>query len=398
LQTQRFTFDSSLFSLQVLLLRERDKEVLAKELEKFYELDNSATNAFFTYFNKFYRVEDRLVRWSPAWRLFYHASQENNMFAESWHNQLKIHHLHKKRNRRVDKLLDALQAAEKWYYMKATRHAFGRLSQPMQEREQKRKAAGLAIPDSNVAALSTDAWHVKSSRSEEHWTVERKRPYQNCPFRCSTTDCPHSLACNCPDFLASFLPCKHIWRLLSTNSAAPMQAIGSSNSSSNTPPAAPPNIQNATFASNSLLPRSNTVGATPANNLSKPNRFGAQHAPSPDLQKQALAISDMLCDSTVSEQQRKLVLAHIAQAQAIAGASSHQQQQPAALQITDNIHVNANHIPLTQEIPRKKRRTVTNRPELSLPTPEETASFKDLVLNEPESKSDRFGQTSFVFV
>ena len=80
------------------------------------------------YLEKFYFTEERLKQWTMWYRQKMYNVEwiaNSNMFVEAWHSVLKTHILGRKKNTRVDTLLQALMQAENRFFFKWTRTRLG---------------------------------------------------------------------------------------------------------------------------------------------------------------------------------------------------------------------------------------------------------------------------------
>ena len=134
-----------------------------------YSLDNSA---FVDYFQTYYA--NRIELWSSAYRNFPHASTDNNMYCESFHNKLKTIYLNRKANKRLDTLIITLLNVECDTYLT---HASKLLYDcPIKSVSlcKDRHKRGLKIPDSSIQKLSDSSWLIASQSKKLYSTEIRK--------------------------------------------------------------------------------------------------------------------------------------------------------------------------------------------------------------------------------
>ena len=133
------------------------------------------------------------------------------MALENFHRVLKKIYFQRKRNKRVDHLLNALlkiardkafEAREKWERGKRTKK--------IKEINQRHKTAMLLKKD-EIVQVNEQKWELPSSSNKAFYTIIKKTSCKECKMKCDSCNvCIHEYECSCPDYAIHSVPCKHV--------------------------------------------------------------------------------------------------------------------------------------------------------------------------------------------
>ena len=194
-----------------VLMEESDESKfnhLLNETQKQLSL-SADTKGFSVYFDTHY------VRRKQQWAGCYRKSSfiNTNMYVEAFHRVLKHVYMKGKVNKRVDKCIHILmkydrdKAFERLVKLEKGKTS-GRITTIM-----KRHTVSKTLSPTLVASVEENTWTIRSSETNQHYTVVRES--ENCPFGCAIicTECKiciHMYCCNCADALLHHTICKHI--------------------------------------------------------------------------------------------------------------------------------------------------------------------------------------------
>merc|ERR1712074_187405 len=95
-------------------------------------------------------------KWAMSFRNFPHAGTDTNMFVESFHNRLKTFYANRKRNKRVDDLLNLLLRIEEDDFWRNKRDLF--FQNYVGKDNKGRHEKGLLIPNEDVEEDGEGRW------------------------------------------------------------------------------------------------------------------------------------------------------------------------------------------------------------------------------------------------
>ena len=159
---------------------------------------------------------NRLHKWCMAYRNFPHANTDTNMFLESYHNRIKTFYCKRRKNKRVDELIQLLLQIEEDDYWRLKQERFFNPSGatlPAEERHQR----GMKITNIDVEEEEI-GWKVRSqSNKDTFYMVKRVAnccKEDHCFSRCLEVSCiglcEHLYSCTCED---KHMMCKHIHKV-----------------------------------------------------------------------------------------------------------------------------------------------------------------------------------------
>lgn len=176
------------------------------------ELENdSESKEFCDYLRSTYL--NRIQQWAYCYRRG--CGINTNMFLESVHKTLKYYYFRRKKNKRMDKCINAL--------LKFTRNKnfdrFVKIAKNKyclkEDNIVRSHTEAIKILPSQIHALTETSWEVESGRTKGLlYEVVRVRSVcneDNCKLKCRKCNiCSHIYVCECPDHVLKLNICKHI--------------------------------------------------------------------------------------------------------------------------------------------------------------------------------------------
>ena len=165
---------------------------------------------FAEYFEKYYK--SRCTEWAGCYRIS--SGVNTNMYTEAFHHVLKYNFLCGKKNKRIDKLIQALmEYLRQKSFDRLIKFEKGKITGRIFQIH-KRHTSSQSIPISLVTAVGSASWIVQSEmQSGVQYTVEElsKECSTACAIKCrECCVCVHSYSCTCPDSLLQHTICKHV--------------------------------------------------------------------------------------------------------------------------------------------------------------------------------------------
>ena len=210
LRTVKNTEDQvNVYQCVKVLQMEIDETAFRSRLQEFCSLAEEQYPEFYEYF----KVEflNRQKKWAYCYRKSMAAN--TNMALENFHRVLKTIYFQRKRNKRVDHLLNALLkiardkafgAWEKWEKGKRTKKI---------KEIDKRHRSSLTLQRNGFIQVSESEWKYPSTseKSNAIYSVVKTGSCNGCRMKCSSCNvCIHEYVCTCPDYAIHSVPCKHV--------------------------------------------------------------------------------------------------------------------------------------------------------------------------------------------
>lgn len=196
-----------------ILVNTRNSNTFGELSQAFIAKYNPTAPKFIEYFLK-YLEDGRVQKWPMCYRNFAHQSVDTTGHVESFHRRLKNDYMHRKPNKRVDKLIEMLLViASDDSWKRKRKETFG-LVQSLKSLSHEK---GIAIPDTDVHYLVDNIWEIKSSQPDVPHEVVRLCEVctsDHCIIKCTSASCinlcSHMYYCSCLDPNPL---CKHIHKL-----------------------------------------------------------------------------------------------------------------------------------------------------------------------------------------
>ena len=165
---------------------------------------------FVEYFERYYKP--RCTEWASCYRIS--SGVNTNMYTEAFHHVLKYNFLCGKKNKRLDKLIQALmEYLRQKSFDRLIKFEKGKITGRI-SLIQKRHTTSQSLSISLVTAVDSTSWIVQSEmQSGMQYTVEElsKKCSSACATKCrECCICVHSYSCTCPDSLLQHTICKHV--------------------------------------------------------------------------------------------------------------------------------------------------------------------------------------------
>ena len=198
------TLQAKFYQLLVVLMEEKNSNTFQNQLHQLTAKYSMMYPDLFEYLETYYF--NRTEKWAMCYRNFPHAETDTNMFLESYHNRLKTFYMKRKKNKRIDDLLNLLLHVEEEDFWRHKTETF--FAGPTEQNSSDcRHQRGMKIPKTQVCNDNPSQWRVLSQTKKKETYIVRKVAdscsWEHCFSKCLEVSCAglcaHIYSCSCPD-------------------------------------------------------------------------------------------------------------------------------------------------------------------------------------------------------